>query len=405
MLVGLWRDAGPMKYAQSESGELQAIMRVSLKTKPVDPDGYNTLSIAEMKKGRPPAATPLRIGSFVAFRDVEPVPGEPGNFRADRVDAAVRDFNPDLHHVHSGMVSVSNEYKPKGSENSSQWRRVLLTDQAQVFNCVDLPEGADPAHYVDLRTAAVEAFRTANVLGASPQIVIRALQKNEETDAYEYALQRSIGLWDAENRVELTPEQAIDRFIEFGNGKGDNECLNEVNTSEHVMFEVIPQYMYRTGKASLPSSRRKVAKDKGRYEEKNEFRYDDSHACRILDEDGKFESGYIQADIAIGRREVEDPELKEQMPYTRPYSLFFREQRKGLGRFPLAEVITPNVEAWSPALVESLNKRAYENRSAVIAAEKAKTSPGSTQKEEQSQDQDQDQDQEEENTQGMGMGA
>lgn len=402
MLVGLWRDAGPLKYAQSEDGQLQTVVRVSLKTKEANADGYQTLSIAEMKRGRPPAATPLAVGSFVAFRDVEAVPGETGKFRAERVDAAVRGFNADLHHVHSGMVSVKREWTNKrdGEDVRTQSREVLLTEQAQVFNCIDLPEGADPEQYVDFRTAAVNAFAAADVLGASAQVVIRGIQKDAVTGGYEYALERSISLWDPQNRVELTPGDAVERFINGEDGTDGHSILAEVGTSEHVMFEVIPQYMYRTGKASLPSSRRKTAQDGGKYDPKFEFRYDDSLACRYVNAEGKFESGYIQADIAMGRREVEDEELKATMPYTRPYSLFFREQRKGLGRFPRAEVITPNLEAWSPALVESLNKRAQDNRVAAIAAEKAQTSSNAPKKEEQAPEHE-----EPETAPGMGMGA
>jgi len=361
MRVTLMRDAGQLKAETNEQGELITSICVSLK--PAEAGGtYVPMSIRNMEEGRPPAQ-PLGENGIVSFKDVEPIPGRPGYFVARRVEAAVRKFDANLHFPYSGMVSVRKEIDDRVKKPDSlpyQNRVVSMTDYAQVFTDEQ-----------DLKKKVAESFVTAKIHGASPQVIVRAIEMNE-AGAFEYALSRELSLWDKDARAEITPEQAVERFISGADGKDGPDILGQFS-DPNVILEVIPQFMYRTGKASLPSSKMLDNNNQPRViAPKDMWRYDDNVACRVLNEKGRIEAAYTLADIVMSRRVNKDPETMDVHEYSRTHSTFFQEQGRYQGRFRQEELVTPNLPE---TLVESLKARASEAAKAAIAADKANVTP------------------------------
>ena len=373
MTIAVLRDTGPVQFAQDQDGVLLTHINVSLRPKDKVEEGYETLSIRDMQKGREPAVRPTEINDIVAFKDMEPVDGKPGYFTARRVDAAVRKFNAELNMPYSGLVSVRREgwNEGEGGKKSYYQNRVAaMTDYALTIEGVD-----------DLRERGRQSLQVAESMhGASPQLIVRAIEWNDAGE-FEYAISRDFGLWNRDERRTMSLEEAIERFISGEDGKEGPAILAEIEKAmqkdpdtRNILFEVIPQFQFTTGGASLPSSKRAEAV-KNKRPSPPDWKIDDAHACRIIGEDGKFNAGYVMADVMLNRRKNDDPETSADRPWFKTHGIFFQEHRKYQPRFVTEEIITPNLLAiprdLGPTLVESLTKRGDERRKAFKEADMA----------------------------------
>lgn len=361
MTVALYRDALGLQAGQKEDGELTTLVDIAIIPEKKGSGNYAPLSVLDLRKGRGNAKA-LAPGDIVAFKDVVPLAGQEGKYKARRGEAAIRGFNPDMHYAYSGALSVRRETYTDYQEGRRHKQNVvgLMTDYAMQ---VGTPE--------EMAEKVKEAFEiSGSVLGATPQVVIRAIQ-HDGKDQVVHAVARELFLYA--DGVDLTPEES---FANFASGKDNKDGVGIVGAmaenDPNVIFEVIPQFMVRTGTASLPSSRMQDAKQNGKYDEGMAFRYDDSVQFRILNAKGGFESSYMDADVILNRRPNEDPETKADRPWGRTFRTFVQTQRPYLPKMTQEEIVTPNIP---PALAETLVKRGEERAREAAQARKAAETP------------------------------
>lgn len=358
MVVALYRPAFGLAVEQAESGELLTHVKVGLNEEArKSSGGYTPMSILDMKKGKN-AAKPTAVGDFVMFKDAEL---EKGIYRARRVEAAIRNFDPGRHQILCGPTSVFREQENKNAEGET----FQSQDGVQAIVSASVPVTTTE----ELRAAVKNALDYAGQFPETrPQFVLRILEiaDNKVVNAVE----RSGGLaYDKEARVHLDSDASADAWMERDNVKEVIPLLEGAAAESQLIFEVIPMVGFSIVGSSLPSKRKISLMEKpgaAPLTEKDAWRYDDSVQFRFRNEDNQNQAGFADTNLVLDRRTADDGSV------SRSYKYFLQRAHPYTGLYSRAELLTDYVKEAFPEVAADLERRANERAKAKAQAAKDK---------------------------------